>query len=63
MTANYGDVLMMVNVFSNIFSIISFVLQAWGLYMINKKLGEKYAWLSWVPILNFYSFVKASGKK
>ncbi|MCP4523934.1 MAG: hypothetical protein GY828_06995 [Candidatus Gracilibacteria bacterium] len=34
----------------------------WGLYTINKKLGEKHLWLSFFPILQMYSIIRASGK-
>jgi hypothetical protein len=47
---------------SDILWIVLFLLEAWWLYMINKKLWEKYAWLSWVPIVNMYSTVKAGWK-
>lgn len=47
----------------NILMIVFFVLKAWGLYNINKKLGEAYPWLAWIPLIQIYSFVKAGGKK
>ena len=50
------------NTISHIFWVIFFLLEAWWLYMINKKLCEKYAWLSWLPIVNMYSTIKASWK-
>ncbi len=46
----------------NIIHVIFFLLTAWWLYMINKKLWEEYPWLSWIPIVNIYSIVKSSGK-
>lgn len=46
----------------NIIYIIFFLLKAWGLYNINKKLGEPYPWLAWIPLAQMYSFVKAGGK-
>lgn len=39
-----------------------YLLQSWGLYNINKKLWEPNAWLSWIPVLNVYSFVRAAWK-
>jgi len=46
----------------NIFSIISYILISWGLYQISKKLLVKYAWLSFIPILNFYNIIKCAWK-
>lgn len=37
-----------------------FLLTAFWLYNINKKLWEKHSWLSWIPIINIYSYFKAS---
>lgn len=37
----------------------SYILRSWWLYNINKKLWEPYPWLSWVPVIQMYSFVKA----
>jgi len=42
--------------------LISFLLKAWGIYNINRKLGEPYPWLAWIPFIQMYSFVKAGGK-
>lgn len=39
-----------------------YLLQSWGLYNINKKLWEPNAWLSWIPVLNVYSYVRAAWK-
>lgn len=47
----------------NIVFIVFFLLRAWGLYNINKKLGEPYPWLSWIPVVQMYSFVTAGWKK
>lgn len=46
----------------NIVSIITFILSAYGLFLINKKLGEKHAWLSFVPLLQIYNYLTASKK-
>lgn len=46
----------------NILALAFFILQAWGLYMINKKLWEKHAWLSFVPLLQIYNYFTASKK-
>jgi Family of unknown function (DUF5684) len=46
----------------NILMLVFFALKAWGLYNINKKLGEPYPWLAWIPVIQIYSFVKAGGK-
>ena len=46
----------------NIFGIFAFILSAYGLFLINKKLGEKHAWLSFVPLLQIYNYFTASKK-
>ncbi|MDD3793960.1 MAG: hypothetical protein PHI37_04050 [Candidatus Gracilibacteria bacterium] len=46
----------------NILSILFYISGAYGLYLINKKLGEKYAWLSFVPIAQIYNYFTASQK-
>ncbi|MDD3145336.1 MAG: hypothetical protein PHV23_04465 [Candidatus Gracilibacteria bacterium] len=46
----------------NIISIIMYFGTAYGLYLINSKLGEKYAWLSFVPIAQYYNYFSASQK-
>lgn len=53
--------LLVIKIFQ-VLDIVFYLLTAWWLYLINKKLGIKYPWLSWVPILQIYSYVKASGK-
>ncbi|MDD3646580.1 MAG: hypothetical protein PHH06_04175 [Candidatus Gracilibacteria bacterium] len=42
--------------------IVLYFLQAWGLYMINIKLGEKHAWVSFVPVIQIYNYFTASRK-
>lgn len=39
-----------------------FLATAWGLYLINKKSGEPYPWLAFIPVVQMYAFVKAGGK-
>lgn len=46
----------------NIISIIMYFWTAYWLYLINSKLGEKYAWLSFVPIAQYYNYFSASQK-
>jgi len=46
----------------NIYYVITFLLTAWGLYMINKKLGEKHPWLSFIPVVQVYTYFVASQK-
>jgi len=46
----------------NILSIIMYFGSAIWLYLINKKLGEKYAWLSFIPIIQIYNYFTASKK-
>jgi len=46
----------------NILSIVFYISQTTGLYLINKKLGEKHAWLSFIPLLQIYNYFTASKK-
>ncbi len=39
-----------------------FIITGWGLYNINKKIWEKYAWLSWIPLVQIYMIYKAGWK-
>lgn len=45
----------------NIFIVVSFLLKAWGLWNINKKLGVTHPWLSWIPVVNIYMYYTAWG--
>ncbi len=64
-----GDTPMVTGSVWTIFAIVSWVLwiiqilaYLWssiGLFLINKKLWEDYPWLSFIPIVSIYSFVKA----
>jgi len=56
------DIIMIIIVVYYLLVIIAYLLKAWGLYMINKKLGEPYPWLAWIPLLQVYSYLKASWK-
>lgn len=51
-----------VSVATNILSVITFLLTAWGLYLINKKLGEKHPWLSFIPLIQIWTFFIAAQK-
>jgi hypothetical protein len=42
--------------------VIFYLLMFYSLYKINKKLWEKHAWLSFVPLLQYYSFASAAWK-
>jgi len=56
------DVLSTIWSIASWFQIVVFLLSSWWLYMINKKLWEEYPWLAWIPVINIYSYVKASWK-
>lgn len=43
-------------------SFVTFILQAYWIYQINKKFWEEYPWLAFIPVINIYSFVKAAWK-
>jgi hypothetical protein len=53
---------MMIGAGLNILSILLYLSQTTGLFLINKKLGEKHAWLSFVPLLQIYNYLTASQK-
>lgn len=46
----------------NILWIILYFFWAYWLYLINTKLWEKHAWLSFVPLINIYNYFTASKK-
>ena len=56
----YGAI---IGIIINILSLIAYLLQAWWLYLINKKLWEEYPWIAFIPVIQIYSFVKAAGKE
>lgn len=47
---------------ANVFWLVFFLLQAWGLFMINKKLWENHPWVAFIPVINLYSYFTASKK-
>lgn len=51
-----------IGIIINILSILTYILSSYGLFLINKKLGEKHAWLSFVPLLQIYNYFTASKK-
>lgn len=53
---------LMIMIYSWLVWILIFLLIAWWLYLINKKLWEKYAWLSFFPIIQIYNYITASKK-
>lgn len=58
----YLQTMAMVGLWANIFSVIAFALSAWGLYMINKKLGENHPWLAFIPIVQVWTYFTAAQK-
>jgi len=62
MTPGMEEMFGTASVIINILSVIMYFWTAYWLYLINKKLGEKYAWLSFVPIAQFYNYFSASQK-
>ena len=58
----WSDTLMMIWAWLNILSIVFYISQTTGLFLINRKLGEKHAWLSFVPLLQIYNYFTASKK-
>ncbi len=49
-------------VFVNSFWLLFFIFTAIWLFLINKKLWEKYPWLSFVPIIQIYNYLTAANK-
>jgi len=45
----------------NILGLIAYFLWAWWLYMINKKLWNKYPWLAFIPLIQLFSYKYAAG--
>jgi len=46
-----------------LFSIGFYILYAWLLYRIGKKLGYENSWFAWIPFLNIYMMVDMSFKE
>lgn len=55
-----SSIFYMIGAILNILSLVIFISTSLGLYWINKKLWEKHAWLSFIPLIQIYSYVKAS---
>jgi len=49
-------------IFMQIIQILSYLLISFWLFKINQKLWEKNAWISFIPLIQIYSLVKASWK-
>lgn len=56
------DTFAIIGIILNVLSLIFYISQTTGLYLINKKLGEKHAWLSFIPLLQIYNYFTASQK-
>ncbi len=56
------DILAWVGVAINGLSIIFYLAIAIWLFLINKKLWEKYPWVAFIPLVNIYSYFSASKK-
>ncbi len=50
------------NQVGGILQIILYLLTSWGIYMLAKKMNLKRAWMSWVPLLQYYPMAQAGGK-
>ncbi len=58
----FGSIFALIAWLVFIFQILYYVGYSVWLYLVNKKLWEPYSWISFIPVINIYSFVKASGK-
>jgi hypothetical protein len=47
---------------SMVVMVVFYLLMFYSLYKINKKLWEKHAWLSFIPLVQYYSFASAAWK-
>lgn len=56
------QIIWVISVVGNIFYVITFLLTAWGLYLINKKLWENHPWLAFIPIIQVWTYFTASQK-
>ncbi|MCP4522906.1 MAG: hypothetical protein GY828_01670 [Candidatus Gracilibacteria bacterium] len=52
---------MLIMLFWILISVVFYITTSVGLYLINKKLGEKHAWIAFIPVIKIYSYIKASG--
>lgn len=56
------DSVMFIVILIRILWLLSYITTYTWLFLINKKLWEKHSWLSFVPLLQIYSYIKASKK-
>ncbi len=43
-----------------VLSVVMYVFQALGIYSIAKRRGIEYAWMAWIPVVNYYMFGKVA---
>ena len=47
---------------NGLINVVFFLLVSWGIYMLAKKMDLKRAWMSWIPLLQYYPMAQAWGK-
>jgi len=57
-----AEIMAKIWIFIHALWLVSYLLKSWWLYMINTRLWEDHAWLSWVPIVNIYMWARAADK-
>lgn len=62
MNSTFLDMLGPILVFINLLSLVFYLLFAWWLFMMSKKFWVKHAWMSFIPILQFYNLAAVADK-
>ncbi len=57
-----GNAVMIASAVNGVINLVFFLLMSWGIYMLAKKMDLKRAWMSWVPLLQYYPMAQAWGK-
>lgn len=55
------EIIQVVTLGINILYIAVFIATSYGLYMLSKKLGDKYPWLAFIPLVQMYTYIKTAG--
>lgn len=56
-----GNTLNLIDMWLNIFTLLSFIWMWYGIYVLAKKMWVKHAWMWWVPLVQYYTLCKVAG--
>ena len=55
------NTLNLIDMWLNIFILLSFIWMWYGIYVLAKKMWVKHAWMWWVPLVQYYALCKIAG--